>query len=387
MPRFGELAVIGTLIALAAACSSSASTPGGDGNGDAGDQNPPDQDGAAPADDGATPPGTDGSTPPGQDGSTPPPGRDAGGPVIVTSPVQIIVEPSDDAEALVAAIKAATTSVHMTMYLLDDRASSTRSSPRTARGRDVKVILNETFPTGRQHQPERVQHAAVGAASRSSGRLAGFTLTHEKCVIIDGTTRVDHDDERSNTSSPNDEPRVPRGRQRRRRRRRGRGDLRGRLRATSRSRRQRHPRGRARSTRATSSSRSSTRDRRRSTSRARSSATYDRSSTALVARAAGAASTVRVVVSDATPTRRRRRSAVGAAQGAHGVQVVQASNAVHPRQGDGRRTATRAFVGSENFTAGSLGYNRELGVMTADPTALGQLETAINTDFKAGTAL
>jgi phosphatidylserine/phosphatidylglycerophosphate/cardiolipin synthase-like enzyme len=44
------------------------------------------------------------------------------------------------------------------------------------------------------------------------------------------------------------------------------------------------------------------------------------------------------------------------------------------------------FVGSENFSAGSLGYNRELGVIFDDQAQLAKVKTAIDTDFAAGVA-
>ena len=43
------------------------------------------------------------------------------------------------------------------------------------------------------------------------------------------------------------------------------------------------------------------------------------------------------------------------------------------------------YVGSENMTGGSLGYNRELGIIITSPAQLAAVETAINTDFAAGT--
>ena len=49
-------------------------------------------------------------------------------------------------------------------------------------------------------------------------------------------------------------------------------------------------------------------------------------------------------------------------------------------------TCARGFVGSENFSAGSLGYNRELGVIFAVPAELAKMKTAIDKDFAAGTA-
>jgi phosphatidylserine/phosphatidylglycerophosphate/cardiolipin synthase-like enzyme len=49
-------------------------------------------------------------------------------------------------------------------------------------------------------------------------------------------------------------------------------------------------------------------------------------------------------------------------------------------------SCTRGFVGSENFSAGSLGYNRELGVIFSTSTELAKVKAAIDTDFAAGVA-
>ncbi|HET9989593.1 MAG TPA: phospholipase D-like domain-containing protein, partial [Kofleriaceae bacterium] len=49
-------------------------------------------------------------------------------------------------------------------------------------------------------------------------------------------------------------------------------------------------------------------------------------------------------------------------------------------------TCARGYVGSENFSAGSLGYNRELGVIFSAPSELAKLKAAIDTDFAAGVA-
>ena len=54
---------------------------------------------------------------------------------------------------------------------------------------------------------------------------------------------------------------------------------------------------------------------------------------------------------------------------------------------DGGTTAcTKGFVGSENFSAGSLGYNRELGVIFDDATQLGKVAGAIEGDYANGKA-
>ena len=49
-------------------------------------------------------------------------------------------------------------------------------------------------------------------------------------------------------------------------------------------------------------------------------------------------------------------------------------------------TCAKGFVGSENFSGGSLGYNRELGVIFDSATELAKVEAAINVDFAAGVA-
>ena len=47
-------------------------------------------------------------------------------------------------------------------------------------------------------------------------------------------------------------------------------------------------------------------------------------------------------------------------------------------------TCQRGYVGSENFSAGSLGYNRELGVIFSTASELAKVETAISADYAAG---
>jgi phosphatidylserine/phosphatidylglycerophosphate/cardiolipin synthase-like enzyme len=46
----------------------------------------------------------------------------------------------------------------------------------------------------------------------------------------------------------------------------------------------------------------------------------------------------------------------------------------------------RAFVGSENFSGGSLGYNRELGVIFDSAAEVAKVKTTIDADFAKGTA-
>jgi phosphatidylserine/phosphatidylglycerophosphate/cardiolipin synthase-like enzyme len=46
----------------------------------------------------------------------------------------------------------------------------------------------------------------------------------------------------------------------------------------------------------------------------------------------------------------------------------------------------RAFVGSENLSGGSLGYNRELGVSFSEPAEVSKVDSAIVDDFNGGSA-
>ncbi|HUJ62123.1 MAG TPA: phospholipase D-like domain-containing protein [Kofleriaceae bacterium] len=49
-------------------------------------------------------------------------------------------------------------------------------------------------------------------------------------------------------------------------------------------------------------------------------------------------------------------------------------------------TCASGFVGSENFSAGSVGYNRELGVIFDEADQLAKVESSITSDFSRGTA-
>jgi cardiolipin synthase A/B len=125
-------------------------------------------------------PPIDDAQPPGDRGKT-------GDAMAFTSKVSIIVEPSDSAAGLIAAIKGATKSVHMTMYLLTDSAIISALIARKNAGVDVKVILNQSFPgSSTNNSSSYSQLSKAGVSVHWS--WAAFTLTHEKCVIIDGTT-------------------------------------------------------------------------------------------------------------------------------------------------------------------------------------------------------
>ncbi len=44
----------------------------------------------------------------------------------------------------------------------------------------------------------------------------------------------------------------------------------------------------------------------------------------------------------------------------------------------------RAFVGSQNLSEASLDYNRELGLITSDPTVVASLGATLSSDFAGG---
>lgn len=106
----------------------------------------------------------------------------------LTTSVTIIVEPSDDADALVSAIQGAKTSVHVEMYLLSsDRVIDALIAQHKA-GHDVKVLLNKTFPSSGD---DSGSNSYVYAELQANGvdthwAPSGYTYTHEKGVIIDG---------------------------------------------------------------------------------------------------------------------------------------------------------------------------------------------------------
>jgi hypothetical protein len=105
-------------------------------------------------------------------------------PVVTPGTLRMLVEPSDKAEALLAAILAAKTSVHMTMYMLNDPRFIDALIAKKQAGRDVKVVLNEKFPPNAgSNQPTFDQLKAAGVPVVWAP--ATFSLTHQKTVIID----------------------------------------------------------------------------------------------------------------------------------------------------------------------------------------------------------
>jgi phosphatidylserine/phosphatidylglycerophosphate/cardiolipin synthase-like enzyme len=108
-------------------------------------------------------------------------------PATTTSAVQIFVEPSDNAQALVTSLQNAQTSIHMTMYLLTNNTVIGTLISKKKAGLDVEVVLNKNFPTtGTDNNTVFSQLSANGVQVVWAPAI--YTYTHEKAVIIDGTS-------------------------------------------------------------------------------------------------------------------------------------------------------------------------------------------------------
>jgi cardiolipin synthase len=123
--------------------------------------------------------------------------------------VTITVEPSDKGQVLVDAINAATTSIHVTMYILTAPTVINALIARHAAGVEVEVILNKNgafaaadasaegddgsaVPDANDITPDtsntttftQLTNAGISVVWSSSA----YRYTHEKCIIIDGMT-------------------------------------------------------------------------------------------------------------------------------------------------------------------------------------------------------
>jgi cardiolipin synthase A/B len=107
-------------------------------------------------------------------------------PLQTTQDVTILVEPEDESDALVNAITGAQTSVHMTMYLLSAQPVIDALVARKQAGKDVKVLLNKSFPNG-MGTNATVYSALTTAGVEVQWAPTTFQYTHAKVVIVDAT--------------------------------------------------------------------------------------------------------------------------------------------------------------------------------------------------------
>ena len=339
-----------------------------------------------------------GDAPPGGAGDAPRPvdasggGGDSGG--SGTSQVSIIVEPNGNhGSELTSAISAAQHSVYMTMYELDSSAVIDALVARQQAGLDVEVILDGSTTCKSWNTPayNTLQGAGVAVVWSSTS----FTYTHEKTVIIDGKTAWIMT-MNANTSPPTDNREYlaidtdP-------------GDVAeatavfqadhahqsitpaGQLVVANTNARQELVALIASATQTLDVEVEELSD------------LYSTGVVNAIAQAATRGVAVRVVLANATPTSSQTQAiAKIKAAGAHVVVTGPTSSSGMPSNPYIHAkaivvdcvsgTCARGFVGSENFSGGSLGYNRELGVIFDVPAELAKVEAAIAGDFAHGTA-
>lgn len=108
-------------------------------------------------------------------------------PATATSSVKVFVEPGDGAQPLLASIQSASTSIHMTIYLLTSSSIINALIAQKKAGLDVKVVLNKNFPTSSQSNDTVYSQLQAGGVD-VVWAPPQFTYTHEKAVIVDGTS-------------------------------------------------------------------------------------------------------------------------------------------------------------------------------------------------------
>jgi phosphatidylserine/phosphatidylglycerophosphate/cardiolipin synthase-like enzyme len=139
-------------------------------------------------------PGTGGGEPSAGDAGGVPRGQAVANAPGPSQGVSITIEPGDDGAAIVDAIKGAQTSVHMTMYLLSMSGGLgtkvvSALGALVAAGKDVKVVLNKTFPpNGGDNQP------AYDALTKKNVPVhwasSAYAYTHAKTIIIDSAQSI-----------------------------------------------------------------------------------------------------------------------------------------------------------------------------------------------------
>ena len=336
-----------------------------------------------------------GDASPGGDGN---PGRDGGMTTDAASPatttaISIIVEPNGQhASELLTAINGAHTSVYMTMYQIDNTQFVDALVARKQAGLDVEVILDSSTTSKSWNTPAYNTLHSAGVAVVWSNPT--FTYTHEKTLIIDGkqawimTMNLNQSPPTSNReylgidTDANDiaeatsvfmadhanAPITPSGK----------------LVVANNNAREKLV--------ALIDSATKTLD----------VEVEELSDLNLhgvvnaIAQAAARGVVVRVVLAAGTPTSSQTQ-AINEIKGAGGKIVVTG-----PTSGNGSSsnpyihakaavvdcvsgTCAAGFVGSENFSGGSLGYNRELGVIFSTASELAKVETTIASDFSRGT--
>ncbi len=302
---------------------------------------------------------------------------DSGTTTQTSTNVKIIVEPNGNGGSeVVTAINGATKSVHMTMYLLSSTDVITALIARHKAGVDVKVLLDSSTQTSNGSVFNQLKSAGVSVAWSSTK----FTYTHEKCVIIDGkvawimTMNLTQSSPTSNReylaidTTPGDVTEAEAIFA---------GDFANAPLTSVSGALVVAPINALASITGVINAAKTTVD-------LEGEELSDYHTADALKAALGRGVKVRVVLSNSTQTA-SGQAAVAEVKGAGGKLVEVSTPYIHAKTMvvDG----TTAFVGSENFSTGSLQYNRELGVIFAIPTEVQKIETTISSDFAKGTAL
>jgi len=308
-----------------------------------------------------------------------------------TTAISIIVEPDgNDAKQLVDAINAATTSIDVTMYEMSNNSIIGALVARAKAHVPVRVILDGSTMNKSFNTPAKTTLTTAGATVVWSN--PSFTYTHEKCIMIDGTsawimtmnaTGTAPSENREYLALDTDAADIAEAEA---------------VFAADLALHAITPTGALVVA--------------NSNARADLTALINASTTTLdiegeefsdvytggivdsTVTAAHRGVKVRVIVGNSSPD----LASISRVKAAGGKVVVTG-----PMSGNGTAanpyihaktividcsgtTCARGYVGSENFSAGSLGYNRELGVIFSTPAELAKVEAAISTDFAAGVA-
>ena len=366
---------LGSAAGVLSACSTaSLTTPATENHTDGG--------GSGNDDDGGST-GSDGAVKPEPDAGTVV--EDGGVTISFTGDVTIVVEPSDNAAALISAISGAKKSVHVTMYLMSDPDVEAALLTAKTAGRDVQVVLNETYPAPEPNDDKDAFNYFTSHSIPVKYASATYTYTHQKTVIIDGTDAwimtmnttnssptanreylvVDHDAEDVADAEKifaADFAQKP-------------------ITLTTKL--------------VVSPTADATPDARTRMMAVINGATKtldvageEISDDAIVAALSAkqkAGVPVRLIVAGSTTPSTAQTYAVKALKTA-GVSCKSLANPnMHAKAliADG----VRAYIGSQNFTQTSLEQNRELGVLISNATEIGKVSTTFASDFTAGTAL
>jgi cardiolipin synthase len=296
-----------------------------------------------------------------------------------TQAARIIVEPSDKGAALVAAIKAAKKSVHVTMYMLTSNAVIDALVAQKQAGKDVRVLLNKTFPS-----PQGNSNYATYGTLKNAGidvryAPATFTYTHEKCVIVDGTeawimtmntTDSSPTDNREYLVVDTDSGDVAEAEA---------------IFAADMDAKAIAPTGKlvVAPTNAKDRLLALINGATKTIDLEGETFSDDQLAAAIIARATAGVK-VRIVLSDETPTAAQSQS-VSQFKAAKIPIVSRSAPTIHAKTivVDG----ALAYVGSENFTYNSLVNNRELGVILSATAEIAKITTTITTDFTGATPL